>query len=219
MGSRGLPKTKFVCSKRSISSLPMGGRGSWQQGYNRNSTTKLLVSLFVCGVYYYVMPHSLRQLAECDSNEDTSSSASAPTKQEVSSNDEPSVIGLDELFSGPEEEEQWEKSKQECSFCSMFLSSPCKEVFKTWSKCVDTARARGVDFTVVCQPYSKALINCTISHPEHFPASPEAKDVVAEVEDDGDDSDEEEEGQGNEENSNDTSKPEIASPDDNSETV
>eukprot|EP01031_Cornospumella_fuschlensis_P031975 gene31975-38663_t len=128
-------------------------------------------------MYSICFAESSRQRASCDGNEEVSGQNSS----------EPAVIEIDELFSGPEEEEYWEKSKRECPFCNQFLSSPCKEDFKLWSKCVDIAKARGVDFTLACRPYSRALMNCTMNHPEHFPVSSEKKDDEEEDDDDAED--------------------------------
>ena len=82
-------------------------------------------------------------------------------------------------------DEQWEIEKEKCSFCKHFLKSPCKEQFKSWSKCVDKAKEDGTDFVETCQAQTAALIECTSAHPEYFeqPENDESTDEDKEIED------------------------------------
>jgi hypothetical protein len=70
----------------------------------------------------------------------------------------------------PENDAKWEEEKQHCSFCKSFLTSPCKEQFKKWSKCVDKAKEMEVDFIEGCSHYTKALMSCTEEHNDYFMA-------------------------------------------------
>jgi hypothetical protein len=69
-----------------------------------------------------------------------------------------------------ESDEEWEAKKRECSFCKMFLESPCREQFKFWSKCVDKAKIDNVEFKDVCADVSKSLFLCTSENHEYFQA-------------------------------------------------
>eukprot|EP01040_Poterioochromonas_malhamensis_P011337 gene11336-12351_t len=90
-----------------------------------------------------------------------------------------------------EEDKKWEEEKQHCSFCRSFLQSPCKEPFKKWSRCVDRAKDKDVDFIEACQTYTRALMNCTKEHEEYFSAL--RKQVAEQSEDEEDDSEQGEE--------------------------
>jgi hypothetical protein len=68
----------------------------------------------------------------------------------------------------PENDAKWVEEKQHCSFCRSFLTSPCKEQFKKWSKCVDKAKEMEVDFIEGCSHYTKALMSCTEEHNDYF---------------------------------------------------
>lgn len=81
---------------------------------------------------------------------------------------EPIIIHDSEL-----EDEEWELEKQKCSFCKFFLSSPCRNQFTKWSKCVDLAKAREEDFVQACAAYTKDLMNCTSANDEYFAAGRE----------------------------------------------
>jgi hypothetical protein len=70
----------------------------------------------------------------------------------------------------PENDAKWVEEKQHCSFCRSFLTSPCKEQFKKWSKCVDKAKEMEVDFIEGCSHYTKALMSCTEEHNDYFMA-------------------------------------------------
>lgn len=73
------------------------------------------------------------------------------------------------IFNESEEDDaEWEKKKSECSFCRMFLESPCKQQFKAWSKCVDKAKSEGKEFKDECVEQSRALFTCTSDHHEYF---------------------------------------------------
>lgn len=91
--------------------------------------------------------------------------------------DEPDerIKGLSEAtinFKYVEEEgddEEWEKTHMDCSFCAGFVASPCKDAFKTWSKCIDKARAvKGVDYVEGCKEYTSALMECMRDNEEWF---------------------------------------------------
>ena len=57
---------------------------------------------------------------------------------------------------------EWEIEKEKCSFCKQFLQSPCKHEFRRWSKCVDLAKEKDIDFVKACSVYTNALM---VSHP------------------------------------------------------
>lgn len=73
------------------------------------------------------------------------------------------TIGDDEL-----EDKDWLLEKEKCSFCKFFLGSPCKNHFIKWSKCVDLAKSRELDFVKSCSVYTKALMDCTSANDEYF---------------------------------------------------
>ena len=53
---------------------------------------------------------------------------------------------------------EWEIEKEKCSFCKQFLQSPCKHEFRRWSKCVDMAKEKDIDFVKACSVYTNALM-------------------------------------------------------------
>lgn len=75
-----------------------------------------------------------------------------------------------EASSIDDDDEAWEAEKQKCSFCRMFLASPCKLEFKRWSKCVDGAKARDEDFVSACSQFTKALMECASENDQYFAA-------------------------------------------------
>jgi len=66
------------------------------------------------------------------------------------------------------DDKHWDEKMSHCSFCRHFLLSPCKEQFKSWSRCVDQSRAAGEDFTTVCAEQTRFLMKCTDAHPDYF---------------------------------------------------
>jgi hypothetical protein len=66
------------------------------------------------------------------------------------------------------DDEEWLKEKEKCSFCTFFLGSPCRNQFIKWSKCVDLAKSKELDFIKSCSVYTKALMECTSEHDEYF---------------------------------------------------
>jgi hypothetical protein len=72
-------------------------------------------------------------------------------------------IGDDEL-----EDKDWLLEKEKCSFCKFFLGSPCRNHFIKWSKCVDLAKSKELDFVKSCSVYTKALMDCTSANDEYF---------------------------------------------------
>ena len=89
------------------------------------------------------------------------------------------------------DDEEWEKKKMECSFCRMFLESPCKAQFKLWSKCVDKAKGDDLDFKEICTDQSKELFHCTADFHDYFEALYKAMDENGNDDDDDDDSENE----------------------------
>ena len=93
-----------------------------------------------------------------------------------------------------EEEKQYWKNKRHCSFCTIFLDSPCRQQFKHGSMCVDRCRAddsmneksgetgsgddkvdggdeegeAGCDFASHCQESTMALFTCQAANEEYF---------------------------------------------------
>lgn len=65
-------------------------------------------------------------------------------------------------------DEEWKEKSENCSFCRFFLSSPCSNQFKLWSKCVDKAKLEEVDFVAVCSEMTGALLECTSLNEEYF---------------------------------------------------
>jgi hypothetical protein len=104
------------------------------------------------------------------------------------------TVDRDLIDSEVDNEEYWLKKATECSFCRQFLASPCKAPFKHWSKCVDLAKERGLEFTEVCKDYSAALFSCMEEEREYFELI-----RAKEREERGDDEDDEEDGNGEEE--------------------
>ena len=74
----------------------------------------------------------------------------------------------------------WEKKKAECSFCRMFLESPCSSQFKLWSRCVDRAKEEEKDFKEECSIVSSALFACTSENHEYFQQLTDAMDAEEE---------------------------------------
>ena len=62
---------------------------------------------------------------------------------------------------------EWEIEKEKCSFCKQFLQSPCKHEFRRWSKCVDMAKEKDIDFVKACSIYTNALM-VTIALPTNI---------------------------------------------------
>jgi hypothetical protein len=103
-----------------------------------------------------------------------SCSADEETKEEdddEGNKEEPILISLEEVMSTPEEDAHWEAEKLNCSFCKQFLLSPCKEEFKLWSKCVDKAKSRELDYISACSPFTRALMRCTSDNADYFQKS------------------------------------------------
>ncbi len=71
------------------------------------------------------------------------------------------------------DDDTWEKKKELCSFCAMFLNSPCSLHFKRWSTCVDNAKAAEQDYVTGCSLYTKALMQCTSENNAYFEAKSE----------------------------------------------
>ena len=92
-----------------------------------------------------------------------------------------------------EEDAEWERKKMECSFCRMFLESPCRDQFKLWSKCVDKAKEDGLEFKEVCATVSQNLFQCTSEHHDYFAALNEAMEAENRSEDEEDSADDSEE--------------------------
>lgn len=66
------------------------------------------------------------------------------------------------------EDSHWEYKRNSCSFCKMFLDSPCQAPFKTWSSCTDNAKSSNQDPNATCSQYSEALLSCSTSNDEYF---------------------------------------------------
>lgn len=107
-----------------------------------------------------VVPHVEPIIAE---------STNEATEIEVPKTEQPeeAQIVVDE---SDEDDAAWVEEKQKCSFCKMFILSPCKKQFKNWSNCVDKAKAEDKDFASVCSDYTKALMGCTSDNSEYFQA-------------------------------------------------
>lgn len=84
----------------------------------------------------------------------------------------PPAADADDIAVVPDDEEDaaWIAEKEKCSFCRMFIHSPCKRPFKAWSTCVDKAKEKDEDFAQVCSDYTKALMECTSENTEYFQA-------------------------------------------------
>ena len=96
-----------------------------------------------------------------------------------------------------EEEKQYWKEKRHCSFCSIFLDSPCRQEFKSWSMCVDRCKSEadaekasrkkesveegndvsesesseeseGCDFASHCADSTMALFTCQAANEAYF---------------------------------------------------
>jgi len=63
---------------------------------------------------------------------------------------------------------EWDVEKEKCSFCRQFLQSPCKAQFRRWSKCVDLAKEKDMDFVKSCKDYTNALMDCTSDNSSYF---------------------------------------------------
>ena len=63
---------------------------------------------------------------------------------------------------------EWDVEKEKCSFCRQFLQSPCKAPFRRWSKCVDLAKEKDLDFVKACKDYTNALMDCTSENSSYF---------------------------------------------------
>lgn len=116
---------------------------------------------------------------EDDDNEEDSEEESdeedAPPKPVVE-------ILLEEVQSSSEDDEKWEEDKRKCSFCKHFLSSPCSTQFKHWSKCVDLAKSRGLDFVGSCKVFTKELMQCTSDNAEYFSQKRDEERAQSELE-------------------------------------
>jgi hypothetical protein len=75
---------------------------------------------------------------------------------------------------------EWLAEKEKCSFCTMFIASPCFVQFKKWSMCVDKAKESNADYTAACTQYTRALMSCTSDNADYFEAVGGASDDVEE---------------------------------------
>ena len=66
------------------------------------------------------------------------------------------------------DDSHWEYKRNSCSFCKMFLDSPCQTPFKTWSSCADNAKSSNLDPNSTCSQYSEALLSCSTSNDDYF---------------------------------------------------
>jgi hypothetical protein len=121
-------------------------------------------------------------MAVCDDSEEKDNA------QEIQQPEEGVDIGIppEELFVSPEEDAIWEKQKEQCSFCRSFLLSPCAQQFKYWSKCVEVARSREIDYISACKRYTALLMECTAEHQEYFAALNASQGKSDDVNDDDD---------------------------------
>lgn len=78
-----------------------------------------------------------------------------------------------------EDDEDFEE-KSNCSFCKMFLASPCASQFKAWSKCVRKSKKIGKDLAEYCKEVSTDLFKCTGENKEYFEALSAAQEVEGE---------------------------------------
>merc|ERR1712070_1170351 len=85
-----------------------------------------------------------------------------------------------------DEEKQYWIDKKQCSFCSIFLDSPCRRQFKNWSVCVDRCNSEAeakaeaetregeekregkCDFANNCTDDTMALFSCQGENEEYF---------------------------------------------------
>ena len=94
-----------------------------------------------------------------------------------------------------EEEKQYWENKRHCSFCNIFMDSPCRQQFKSWSMCVDRCKAEadtiaeklkkekadevegiesgeeeeaGCDFASHCSESTMALFTCQAANEKYF---------------------------------------------------
>jgi hypothetical protein len=72
------------------------------------------------------------------------------------------------IVDNDEEDVEWNVEKEKCSFCRQFLQSPCKNQFRRWSKCVDLAKEKDVDFVKACSGYTNDLMDCTSLNTDYF---------------------------------------------------
>ena len=121
---------------------------------------------------------------------DADSAAKGPKEEEEFQPRYPLVPEEEET----EEEKQYWKDKRHCSFCSIFLDSPCRQEFKAWSICVDRCKSEadavkaakkkesgegenveskeeeseGCDFASHCADSTMALFSCQGANEEYF---------------------------------------------------
>jgi hypothetical protein len=77
---------------------------------------------------------------------------------------------LEQIKEVDKEMDEWEKEKQKCSLCAMFLESPCRQEFIHWSKCVDKAKLEERDFVNDCSETFEPLIRCQSKNIDYFSA-------------------------------------------------
>ena len=109
--------------------------------------------------------------------EETSETETIPKKEEEKEEEVPQLLIEDD--EDEVADAAWMEEKQKCSFCKMFIFSPCKKQFKLWSLCVDKAKAEEKDFTTACSFYTKALMNCTSDNSDYFQALEQASEAGA----------------------------------------
>lgn len=66
------------------------------------------------------------------------------------------------------DDDYWEMKRTSCSFCRMFLESPCAEEFKQWHKCIDLAKVNKEDYVECCRNISSSLFGCVNENPDTF---------------------------------------------------
>lgn len=82
--------------------------------------------------------------------------------------------------SAPDEDDDDDET---CGFCIFMKAGGCKDVFKDWSKCVDSERTRGGDFASDCREQTYALRECMLKHRDYYaPVLEEEADFVVDKE-------------------------------------
>jgi len=70
--------------------------------------------------------------------------------------------------------EYWKEKAEACSFCRLFLKSPCSETFKEWSICVDHVIMKEGDRVNSCSEYTMTMLSCVENSKDYFTAAHDA---------------------------------------------
>ncbi|KAG7667609.1 hypothetical protein Ndes2437B_g07621 [Nannochloris sp. 'desiccata'] len=119
--------------------------------------------------------------------EDISITVATESQEDPQQQVETAGNGDDEALKNTPYDEQDEKKGDEddeeeetCGFCIYMKGGGCKDAFNAWSKCVDSEREAGNDFTEECKDATLRLRECMLAHKDYY--APLLEEEEAEME-------------------------------------